>query len=262
MTQHEHQHEHHRHRQRRSVTSTLAVGLVLATAGALFATSAGTAAGTDLRADGQDLSGLVHSESARLDERSATVARLRTEVEELSGAVGDEAATSLAERADQLSGPAQMQPVRGPGLVVSLDDASFDRVLPPEFGPNDRVVHQQDVQAVVNALWAAGAEAMMLMDQRVISTSAVRCVGATLHLQGRVYSPPYVITAIGDQDRLQEGLDASPQIDVYRQFVRRIGLGYEVQARDDIPMPAYEGSLDLQYARPPADDGATPAAVP
>ncbi len=235
---------------------------MLATAGALFATSAGTAAGTDLRPESQDLPGLIHRESARLDERNAAVAKLRTDVETLSGAVGDQATTSLQERAAELAGAAQMKPVTGPGLVVTLDDASFDRVLPPEFGPNDRVVHQQDVQAVVNALWASGAEAMMLMDQRVISTSAVRCVGATLHLQGRVYSPPYVITAIGDPERLQQGLDDSPEIDIYRQFVRRIGLGYDVRQRDEIEMPAYEGALDLQYARPPEDDGAKPAAVP
>lgn len=254
----EHQHEHSRHRRGRSVSSTVAVGLVLAAAGALFATSAGTAAGTDLRAEGQDLPGLVRQESARLDGRNAVVADLRAEVEQLSGAVGDETTTALQERADELSGPAQMQPVTGPGLVVTLDDASFDRVLPPEFGPNDRVVHQQDLQAVVNALWASGAEAMTLMDQRVISTSAVRCVGATLHLQGRVYSPPYVVTAIGDPGRLQQGLDDSPELDIYRQFVRRIGLGYEVEERDELEMPSYEGALGLQYARPPGGDAAPP----
>ena len=65
---------------------------------------------------------------------------------------------------------------------------------------------------MVNALWAGGAEAMMLMDQRVISTSAVRCVGNTLILQGRVYSPPYVITAIGDQDGMKQALDQSPEV--------------------------------------------------
>ena len=38
------------------------------------------------------------------------------------------------------------------------------------------MVHQQDIQAVVNALWAGGADALQIMDQRVISTSAVRMV--------------------------------------------------------------------------------------
>ena len=147
-----------------------------------------------------------------------------------------------------------MQPVVGPGLTVTLDDAPFDRVLPPGFGPNDLVVHQQDLQAVVNALWARGAEAMMLMDQRVISTSAVRCVGNTLHLQGRVYSPPYVVTAIGDTGPAPAGLDDSPELDMYREYVRRIGLGYEVEEHDELEMPAYEGSLDLQHARPASGD--------
>ena len=56
---------------------------------------------------------------------------------------------------------------------------------PNESDNDDLVVHQGDVQAVVNALWAGGAEAMSIMDVRVISTSAVRCVGNTLLLHGR-----------------------------------------------------------------------------
>ena len=91
-------------------------------------------------------------------------------------------------------------------MTVTLADAprSADRVLPEGTSPDDVVVHQQDVQAVVNALWAGGAEAMQIMDQRIVSTSAVRCVGNTLILQGRVYSPPYEITAIGDPERLAQ----------------------------------------------------------
>lgn len=251
--------EHHRHRRARSVSSSVAVGVVLAAAGALFATSAGTAAGTDLRADSQDLPGLMRHETARLDERNAVVADLRTEVERLTAIMGDETTIALQEEADELAGPAQMLPVTGPGLTVTLDDAPFDRVIPPEFGPNDLVVHQQDLQAVVNALWGSGAEAMMLMDQRVISTSAVRCVGNTLHLQGRVYSPPYVVAAIGDPDRLRQGLDNSPELDIYRQYVRRIGLGYDVEQHDDLQLPEYQQSLVLHYAsRPDADGSGTP----
>ena len=63
--------------------------------------------------------------------------------------------------------------------------------------PNQLVVHQSDLQAVVNALWAGGAEAMTIAGQRVIATSAVRCVGNTLLLNGRVFSPPFEVAAIG-----------------------------------------------------------------
>jgi uncharacterized protein YlxW (UPF0749 family) len=105
------------------------------------------------------------------------------------------------------------------------------------------------VQAVVNALWQGGAEAMMLMDQRVISTSAVRCVGNTLILQGRVYSPPYVITAMGDPMALKAALDSSPSVSIYRQYVDAVGLGYDVRTQPEQTFPAYAGSINLQQAK-------------
>src|SRR6185437_12861986 len=108
--------------------------------------------------------------------------------------------------------------LRGPGLTVRLDDAPrrADGSRPAGARPDDLVVHQQDVQAVVNALWAGGAEAMTLMGVRVIATSAVRCVGNTLLLDGQVYSPPFEIAAIGDQVRLQRSLDDTEGVALFR----------------------------------------------
>ena len=122
--------------------------------------------------------------------------------------------------------------------------------IPSFLRYDDLVVHQQDVQAVVNALWRGGAEAMMIQDQRVISTSAVRCVGNTLILQGRVYSPPFVITAIGDPRDLISELNNDQAIQYYRQLVDVAGLGYAVELKDTIEAPAYSGSILLQHARP------------
>ena len=93
----------------------------------------------------------------------------------------------------------------------------------PEPQPNDLVIHQQDLQAVVNALWQGGAKGIQVMDQRLISTSAVRCVGNTLILQGRVYSPPYKITAVGDPERAQEGarrVPGDPELPAVREGLR------------------------------------------
>ena len=139
--------------------------------------------------------------------------------------------------------------VIGPVIEVQLNDAPVSASNIPEgFTVDDVVVHQQDVQAVVNALWAGGAEAMMLMDQRVISTSAVRCVGNTLILQGRVYSPPYVIQAMGDPVALKAALDADEKVAIYRQYVARLGLGYNVSAHGELTFPAYAGSITPVYA--------------
>ena len=226
-----------------------AVGLVLAGAGVLFATSAGTAAGTDLRNDGPDLTGLIRDESARLDDRTAAVADLRAQVQELTSAVDDDTVRALETQASDLAGPAEMVPLTGPGLEVELDDADFDRPVPEAATPDDLVVHQQDLQGVVNALWDGGAEGMMIMDQRVISTSAVTCVGSTLRLQGRVYSPPYVIRAVGDVDGMQAALGDSPAVDLYRDYARVFGLGYAVTEEASMDLTAFEGSLEMRFAR-------------
>ena len=141
--------------------------------------------------------------------------------------------------------------LRGPGLVITLDDAPSrpDGSLPTDARPDDLVIHQSDVQAVVNALWAAAADGVSVMDQRLIATSAVRCVGNTLLLQGRTYSPPFVITAIVDADAARAQLAVSPQVAVFEQAVQAFGLTFEVIEQNDLTVPAYHGPLDMEYAR-------------
>jgi uncharacterized protein YlxW (UPF0749 family) len=123
-----------------------------------------------------------------------------------------------------------------------------DGSLPGGARPDDLVIHQSDVQAVVNAVWATGAEGVAVMDQQLIATSAVRCVGNTLLLQGRTYSPPFVITAVADPSAVRAQLAASPQVAVFQQAVESFGLTFEVRERPTLTLPAYDGPLDLDYA--------------
>ena len=90
---------------------------------------------------------------------------------------------------------------------------------------------------------------MRVMDQRIVSTSAVRCVGNTLILQGRVYSPPFVVSAVGDTDDLAEALDQDPSVALYREYVDLYGLGYVVQTEDRLDLPAFTGALLPSFAR-------------
>jgi uncharacterized protein YlxW (UPF0749 family) len=214
--------------------------------------SATTARGTQLRTDRGDAVGFIRSEQARNAAQLAELARLRREVEERTKAEagGSAVVARLKGDADALSPLAGLAPVSGPALSVVLDDAPRRATLPGSATPDDLVVHQQDVQAVVNALWLGGAEAMMLMDQRVISTSAVRCVGNTLLLQGRVYSPPYRITAIGDVEGMRQALADSAAVQIYQEFVKVFQLGYDVKDVGSATFPAFTGSLDLRYATP------------
>lgn len=229
------------------------VTVVLVIAGLLFAASAQASGGTSLRDDVADLPGLIAQESASVEASSARVAALRRDVVALTDSVQDAEVAELQEAGDELAVAAGLRPVDGPAVEITLDDAPRDRPVPEGVSGDLLVVHQEDVQAVVNALWAGGAEAMMLMDQRVISTSAVRCVGSTLRLQGRVYSPPYTIRAIGDTGRLLEALASSPDVQIYQEYVDAYGLGYEEQVHRSIEMPGFEGNLEMRYADVPAE---------
>jgi uncharacterized protein YlxW (UPF0749 family) len=229
------------------------VPLVALGAGVMFATSAATAKGTDLRASGGDLPGLIREQTRKNAVAADRLRTLRSDVDRLSAAQapGDLRVTQLTRKADALSLAAGTEAVVGPTVTVTLDDArTVPSTLPDGLSVDDYVVHQQDVQAVVDALWQGGAEAMMLMDQRVISTSAVRCVGNTLILQGRVYSPPYRITAMGDPHAMRDALEASPEVQIYRQYVDAVGLGYDVQESKEQTFPAYAGSIQLDHVRP------------
>lgn len=220
--------------------SVLAVLLFI---GVLVATSAHLSSGTDLRAERRtDLVDLIRAEQDRVQTETGRVTGLQRD---LDSAVQDEVPV-----APNPSLEALIDGVSGPGVTVELDDAPF-----PESGAasgltaDDYVVHEQDVHAVMNALWAGGADAMAVMDQRVIATSAVRCVGSTLLIHGRVYPPPYRISAIGPVERMQRALDASPRVDLYRQYVQLLGLGLTVDEHDDLTIPAYEGPLTVSYAQ-------------
>jgi uncharacterized protein YlxW (UPF0749 family) len=101
----------------------------------------------------------------------------------------------------------------------------------------------------VNALWAGGAEAMSIMDIRVISTSAVRCVGNTLLLHGQVFSPPFKITAIGEPPAMHRALDSANGVQAFRDAVRDFGLGYTETVERNVTVRAYDGSSDLRSAQ-------------
>jgi uncharacterized protein YlxW (UPF0749 family) len=115
------------------------------------------------------------------------------------------------------------------------------------------------LQANINALWAGGAEAMSVNGQRVLTTTAIRCIGNTLLLHGRQYSPPYSVEAIGNRDALLAALDRDPDVERFRHAAQRYQLGLEVVAAGEIESPASEDLARLDRARIARDDSEHPA---
>jgi uncharacterized protein YlxW (UPF0749 family) len=192
--------------------------------------------------------------AALIERQRRTSANLQGQVEELRKEIDDlrshgagqqQGSAALEAQLTDAGLTAGLSAMRGAGLKVTLDDSRIDRA--PSGNVNDLVVHSQDVQAVVNALWQAGAEAVAINGQRLVGTSAVLCVGNTLLLNGSVHSPPYEVTALG----------ASREVFETDSLVRRLhsdastfGLRFSVDAEDRLRVPAYAGVATTRYARP------------
>ncbi len=194
------------------------------------------------------LADLIDQQTTSARNLRLEVARLRAAVDAERASVADQTGGAAAQQ-HEMEGAAQLAgltPVEGPGLRVTLDDSDLDDP-PAGGGVNDLVIHSQDVQAVVNALWRAGAEAVSINGQRLVSTSAVLCVGNTLLLNGTVHSPPYQVSAVAaSRDRFESD-----------RLVRRLktasstfGLRFAVEREASLEIPAYRGSARLTYARP------------
>jgi uncharacterized protein YlxW (UPF0749 family) len=217
----------------------------------MFVAGATTSGGGDLRVDQtgglRDAIASLSDENRALqsgvDGLSARVAALQTSSADTSSAL-EETAGQIARLSPQVG----LTEVRGPGVTVTLDDAPTPDSLPDGFTGDDYLVHQEDVQGVVNALWRGGASAVAVMGQRLVSTSAVRCVGNTIILQGRVYSPPFVIEGVGDVAGMEASLATDPSVQFFREWAAEVGLGYTQQASDELLIPAYTGPVSPAHA--------------
>src|ERR1700748_1064397 len=177
----------------------IATPVVGVLSGALFVVSAHNSQGTDLRPGRYtDLASLVRADAQQYNGLKSHVTSLNEQVSALSKDVTDRRVAEMSRQADRMKGPAGLRSMAGPGVTVTLSDAhhSTDQNTPDNL--NLLLVHQQDIQAVVNAMWKGGAEAVTIQGQRVVTTTGIRCIGNSVQLQGVPYGQPYVISAGGD----------------------------------------------------------------
>lgn len=235
-----------------SARIAFAVTVALLAGALVVAARADTAPATDRMSRRVELMQLIAAEQARTEALAAQADALATQVADFEAAMEAGALGGLQETVDAASAVAGFTAVRGPGLAVTLSDSV--RVSSPDEDPNSYLIHEQDLQAVINALWAGDAEAITVNGQRVLATTAIRCVGNTLLMHGQVYMPPYEIAAIGDATVLNDALERDPAVERFRVAAEQYELGYEVDAPELIEVPAFEGLPPLEVARPAGTD--------
>jgi uncharacterized protein YlxW (UPF0749 family) len=139
--------------------------------------------------------------------------------------------------------------IHGPGVTVLLHDGSDPN------DPNDRslgwTVHYQDMQDIVNLLWASGAEGIALNGQRIVPTTAFHYAGVNILVNnGNRLTAPYTVTAIGDPSALANGIADPDQLAELKSRSRIYGLGLSWLRSTRLTISAYDATFLVKYAQP------------
>ncbi len=185
--------------------------------------------------------------SQRLSQTEKERDVLLKQVQELRQATGVEAASKESELVKMGAG---VVPLQGPGVIITIDDSK--RPSKPGENPNLYLIHDDDILKVINELWAAGAEAVSINEQRLIASSEIRCAGPTLSVNNTRYSPPYDIRAIGDPQTLENALKMRGGVIETLQFW---GIQVAIKKQDNVNIPAYKGPFHFEYAKPVKEGG-------
>jgi len=197
----------------------------------------------------EELSVLLQVAEQERDSLRTEVASLREQVADMMEGQ-DQVAVLQAElqKARVLAG---LTEVEGPGVSVEMNDST--RPAQPGQDPNVFLIHDDDVQKVVNALFAAGAEAVSVNGHRLITTSEIICAGNVIIVNGARIAPPIKILAIGNPETLEAGLKMRGGV---VDSLVLWGIEVKIKIEEKVTLPAYSGSLNLQYATPVKKGGA------
>jgi len=178
----------------------------------------------------------------------AGIARLRTDLAnyQAHAAAETDRLQRLNADLDAQRAAAGLTAMRGPGIVVTLDDSGA-RNISTSPDRNAFLVHDYDLRDVINVLWLAGAEAIAVNDERVVGNTSAYCVGSTVMVNTTRLSPPYVVRAIGEPASLAETLRNPSYLTALRQKVERYGIKFQVAPAPKLTLPAYTGGYSVRH---------------
>ena len=197
---------------------------------------------------------------AQQEQLKDRILQLRSQIQDLEAREQGNAALvrQLNTDLDAARSAAGLIALQGTGVVFQLQDSTTQP--PPGANNTDYLVSAADVRILVEELWLAGAEAIAVNGERVISASAILDIGGSVLVNSAYLAPPYQVSAIGPQD-LYDQLSNAPG---FRDFVRAraeaFGIAISYAVLPDVTVPAYAGTINLRYARPEPSPSASPAA--
>jgi len=204
-----------------------------------------------------DLVARVEAARAHADAQTRLIASLRDQINTAqAAALVQQSQVGLTTELSKLELVAGTVPVTGPGLVVTVDDATTkaEPDVPnanprTAIGPDQGKVIARDLQIIANGLWAAGAEAISINGHRLTSRAAIRSAGEAILVDYRPLTRPYVITAIGDPGSLGVEFADNSGGSYLQSLTSNYQVRSDVQSRESVVVPG-EPALSLRHAQP------------
>ena len=193
-----------------------------------------------------DAVGRLEDEQRDLKQR---IAGLRTQVAALQrNANSMPSSAAVAADLDQQRVLAGLVAMRGPGLIVTLDDST--KMIGQADDANNYIIHDYELRDAVSLLWLAGAEAIAVNGERIVNVSSLYCVGSTILVNDTRLSPPYEVRGIGDPAVLEQAVQNPRNLAKLRARAKTYGIQFKVAPQKEIIVPAFGGNLHIRYARP------------
>lgn len=193
----------------------------------------------------------------------ANILDLRARIQDEEGAGAGSAAVVRELNAELQDAriAAGLIPLRGPGMVLQLEDSS--EPVAPGANESDYLVGARDLRTVVEELWSAGAGAISVNGERLTPTSAIIDIGPSVLVNSAYLAAPYQVTALGPRD-LYPRLSAAPGfVDFIIARADTYGIKVSFAEPDEVEVPAFAGTVTLRYARPvPSEAPPSPTASP
>ncbi len=197
----------------------------------------------------EELSVLLSASEQQRENLVTEVAALRDRVAQMEAGIDrDRVLQEELNKARVIGG---LTEVKGPGVVIEMTDSQ--KAAQPGQDPNVFLIHDKDLQDVINAAFGAGAEALSVNGQRFVSKTEVVCAGNVIMINGSRVAPPFKILAIGDPTVLENGLNMRGGVVSNLQFW---GIDVKIKQQEEIVIPAYQGSLDFHFAKPVGKEAA------
>jgi len=181
----------------------------------------------------------------QIDAYQNDIAKFREEAVQHSGY--SEILLEQLNRAELIAG---LVDVKGPGITITLNDNQNRSAGGNALNASESLIHDEDIRRVINELCAAGAEAIAVNDSRIISTSAIRCVGPSILINDEKMTPPYVIYAIGKADQLEAAMNLNGGV---IDNLKVWGFTIAIEKHNEILIPKYKGIVNFSSATAAAE---------